>query len=98
MVRLWPEASRAEFRSRTGEARALYLQTCQEAKDDDEACVAAHCIAHHQEHMEEALRWNQAARIQADAVGDDWLCGFFPKPMLNMGQSHEWLGNRSEAR
>ena len=71
MVRLCPEARRAEVQARIDEARVLYLQACQEAKVDDEACIAAHCIARRQARAEEALRWDKAARMRADAVGDD---------------------------
>jgi tetratricopeptide (TPR) repeat protein len=97
VVRLCLEGTRAEFQSRIDDARALYLQAWQEAKDDYEACMAAHYVARHQERPEDALRWNQEALSRADAVGDDRVQNFYPSLYLNIGQAHERLGNRSEA-
>jgi len=98
VVHLCIEGTRAEFEGRITAARNLCLQAWQEAQDDYEACVAAHYVARHQEHPEEALRWNQEALLRADAVGDDRVRSFYPSLYLNLGQSHERLGNQTEAR
>jgi tetratricopeptide (TPR) repeat protein len=97
VVHLCLEGTRAEFEGKIDEARAFYLQAWQAAKDDYEACVAAHYLARRQERPEDALRWNQEALLRADAVGDDRVRSFYPSLYLNMGQSHESLGNQSEA-
>ena len=97
VVHLCLEGTRAEFEGRIDEARALYVQAWQAAKDDYEACVAAHYLARRQERPEDALHWNQEALLRADAVGDDRVQSFYPSLYLNMGQSHEILGNQSEA-
>jgi hypothetical protein len=97
VVQLCLEGTRAEFEGRIDDARALYWQAWQEAKDDYEACVAAHYVARHQERPEDALCWNQEALMRADAVGDGRAQSFYPSLYLNLGQSHENLGNQSEA-
>jgi len=76
----------------------LYKQAWEAAKDDYEACIAAHYVARHQESPEETLRWNQEALVRADAVGDDRVRSFYPSLYLNMGQSHEALRHMAEAR
>lgn len=55
MPRLCLEGRRAEFQARIDDARVLFLQAYQEAKGDDEARIAAHCIARHEERAEAAL-------------------------------------------
>lgn len=60
---------RAESESRNDDARALFTQAWQAAKDDYDACVAAHFLARHQESPQDTLHWNQEALIRANAVG-----------------------------
>ncbi len=79
-------------------ARSLNLKAWEAAQDDYEKCIAAHYVARHQEAPTERLRWNQIALDKARAVVDDSVQDFYPSLFLNLGQSHELLGNFDEAR
>ena len=98
IVQLCVEGMKAEGAGRHDEARALFTQAWEAHTDDWEACVAAHYLARHQPTPQDTLRWNQLALRRAEAVTDDRVDGFFPSLYLNLGHSHEQLGNVSEAR
>jgi tetratricopeptide (TPR) repeat protein len=98
VIKLCAEGMRAEFQGRFGDARELFLQAWDTSTDDFEACVAAHYVARHQESPQEALHWNQEALARADAVADERVRGFYPSLYLNLGLSHEVLGDPVEAR
>ena len=87
----------AEFAGRIDEARALFTQAWEAARDDYDACVAAHYLARHQASDQDKLFWNREALIRAEAVGDERVQSFYPSLHLNMGYAHEVLGNRAEA-
>jgi len=97
-IQLCIEGTQAEFKCRIEEAKALYQLAWQAARDDFEACVAAHYLARHQEDPEQKLRWNQVALDRANAVTDGRVQDFYPSLFLNMGQSYELLGNPGEAQ
>ncbi len=88
----------AEAEGRMQDACNLFAEAWAASKDDYDACVAAHFLARHQPDPREMLRWNQQALTCADAVGGERVQGFYPSLYLNMGYSHEKLGNRAEAR
>ena len=87
-----------EFAGKLKDARALYWQAWNTAKDDFEACIAAHYVARFQENPEDILFWNQEALNRASVVKNDLVKDFYPSLYLNMGHSHELLGNSSEAQ
>lgn len=97
VIRLCAEGTRAELARRTDDARRLYLEAWAAATDDYEACVAAHYLARFQDTPEETLRWNQEALARAENVGDERVRGFYPSLYVNLGSSHEALGNQREA-
>lgn len=92
------EGMKAEGAGRPDEARALFTRAWEARTDDWEACIAAHYLARHQPTPEDTLRWNQEALRHADAVTDDRVDGFYPSLYLNLGHSHEQLGNLPAAR
>lgn len=103
VIQLCMRGTQAEFRGEIPTARALYQQAWEMAKNDYEACIAAHYLARHQESPEEVLRWNEEALRRANAdrhsdFGDTRVGEFYPSLYLNMGQSHEKLGNQAEAQ
>jgi hypothetical protein len=98
VIKLCAQGTRAEFEGRIEQARALYLLAWAIAQDDFEACVAAHYVARHQTSPQDTLHWNQEALARADAVGDDRVRSFYPSLYLNLGCSHEVLGDQPEAR
>ena len=98
VVQLCVEGTRAEYAGNLKDARALYWQAWNTAKDDFEACIAAHYVARFQENPEDILFWNQEALDRANVVKNDLVKDFYPSLYLNMGHSHELLGNSSEAQ
>ena len=98
VVKLCAQGMEAEFAGRPVEARDLFVRAWEARADDYDACVAAHFVARHQATPEETLRWNQEALARAAAVADDRVRGFYPSLYLNLGHSHEQLGQLGEAR
>jgi Flp pilus assembly protein TadD len=92
------ESTRAEFEGRPEDASALSLQAWEAARDDYEACVAAHYVARFQQNPREALRWNLEALARADAAGDSRVESFYPSLYVNLGHAYEMLGKQVEAR
>ncbi|GII84300.1 hypothetical protein Ssi03_22900 [Sphaerisporangium siamense] len=97
VVRLCTEGMRAEAEGRPEDARRLFDQAWAERSDDFDACVAAHYVARQQDSPEEVLLWNAVALHHAKEAGDERVAGFFPSLYLNMGASHELLGDPAEA-
>lgn len=98
VVKLCSEGMQAEAEGRLDKARSLFTQAWEAAKDDYDACVAAHFLARHQENPQNTFHWNQEALIRADAVGDETIQSFYPSLYLNMGYSYELLSNQVEAK
>jgi tetratricopeptide (TPR) repeat protein len=97
IVKLCAEGMQAEYQGRFDLARALFTQAWEARQNDLDACIAAHFLARQQESPEETLRWNEIALRSADAAGDERVHGFYPSLYLNLGFSHEVLGNLAEA-
>jgi len=97
IIQLCIQGAFAEFEKRLEDARALYQQAWDLQADKYEACIAAHYMARFQDTPEETLRWNQIALERANAVSDESVKEFYPSLYLNLGRSHEALGNHSEA-
>jgi len=98
VVKLCAAGMQAESAGRFDEARALFTQAWEMAKNDYEACVAAHFLARQQDTSKDTLQWNQEALKRAEAVGDESVQSFYPSLYLNLGHSHEVLGNQAEAK
>ena len=97
VIQLCMQGSQAEFAGRLDDARSLYRQAWETRRDDYEACVAAHYMARRQADPATALYWNQAALAHAEAVGDERVQSYFPSLYVNLGRSHEALGNFTKA-
>ena len=98
VIKICIEGTQAEFKGQINRACRLYQQAWEAARDDFEACIAAHYVARHQDDPEKKLYWNQIGLERADAVGDDRAQEFYPSLYLNMGHSYELLGNQAEAK
>lgn len=98
VVKLCAQGMEAEFAGRPVEARDLFVRAWEASTDDYGASVAAHFVARHQATPRETLRWNQEALARADAVGDERVRGFYPSLYLNLGHSHEQMGQMNDAR
>lgn len=97
IIQLCLQGSQAEFEHRPDDARSFYLQAWEACTDDYEACIAAHYVARFQDSPEETLRWNLLALRHAEAVSDERVSEFYPSLYLNLGRSHEILGNGAES-
>lgn len=98
VIKLCMEGNQAEFEGRIEDARLLFRQAWDEARDDYEACIAAHYMARFQESPEEIFYWNREALARAERVGDIRVQGFYPSLYVNMGHAHELLGHAEEAK
>jgi len=98
VVKLCSEGLAAEMAGKVAEALDLYTRAWDARKDDYDACIAAHYVARLQKTPEDALRWNRQSLNAAKSVGEERVGGFYPSLYLNMGKSHEDLGNFDEAR
>lgn len=98
VIKLCIAGTRAEFEGRSDDARRLYQQAWEASQNDYEACIAAHYMARFQTMPEVRLRWNQEALDRANRVEDESVEEFYPSLYLNLGRSHELLGNRAEAQ
>jgi tetratricopeptide (TPR) repeat protein len=97
VIKLCIEGTRCEFEGRKSAACELYRQAWEVARDDYEACIAAHYLARCQDSPLDILRWNQEALDRANAVNDDRVQDFYPSLYLNLGRSYELLGDLNEA-
>ncbi|MFD7662567.1 hypothetical protein [Streptomyces sp. NPDC059788] len=97
VVRLCVRGMEAEARGEDEAARRLFLLAWQDAKDDYEACVAAHYVARHQATPEDTLRWNQECLDRADRVGGERVRGFYASLYVNMARAHRDLGDTAVA-
>jgi len=90
--------TRAEFEGQLDAARDFYRQAWEAARDDYDACVAAHYVARLQTNPEVALYWNQEALARAEVGERERVSSFYPSLYLNLGHSYEMLGNEAEAQ
>ncbi|MDQ6829863.1 MAG: hypothetical protein M3081_13470 [Gemmatimonadota bacterium] len=98
VMKMCIDGMQAELEGRADDARILFLRGWDARRDAFDACIAAHYLARHQDTPEDALRWNQEALSQAELAGADRVRGFYPSLYLNLGHSHEVLGDRASAR
>jgi len=98
VVKLCAEGIAAESRHDHARALALYTQAWELRSDDYEASIAAHYLAREQETLADSLAWNQTALDHALAAPPEQIGAFLPSLYLNLGWSHEVLGNTAQAR
>lgn len=98
IVKLCADGMMAEGRGEPEAARALFQQAWDERDGDVHAAIAAHYLARQQTTPAATLEWNERALEHALAAGDDpRVRGFFPSLHLNLGKSHEDLGDHDRA-
>jgi len=97
IVKLCAQGMEEDNKENAAEAAKLFEQAWARSSGDFERCIAAHYMARHQPTLPLALHWNQEAMDCADRVCDGSVAEFFPSLYLNLGKSHEDLGNVSKA-
>lgn len=98
VVKLCQAGMQAEAQGKIHEARRLFLEAWDARKNDFDACIAAHYVARLQETPAEMLTWNRKALEHAQAADEAEVQGFFASLYLNLGWSHESLGQKDLAR
>lgn len=98
VVKLCVEGMEREGRGDVTGAAKHFEQAWAQSTNDFERCIAAHYVARHQPSHDLAFDWNQVAMDCAGRVSDNRVAGFLPSLCLNLGKSHEDLGNQAEAR
>jgi tetratricopeptide (TPR) repeat protein len=98
VFRYCAEGIELEQSGQRDETLRLFALAWDESSNAFERTIAAHYLARHQKAPEETLHWNQEALSNADSVGDDCGQEFYPSLYLNLGKSHEDLGNIVDAR
>jgi hypothetical protein len=98
VVKLCAAGMQAEALGKPEAARELYLAAWNARTGAYDGCLAAHYVARHQSRPEDGLHWNQISLDLARETDDDLVRGFFSSLYLNLGRSHETLGNRELAR
>src|SRR5690242_12001040 len=91
------EGMTAEQRGDAEAARAAFIAAWDHSTDDYDRCIAAHYVARHQDDPAHTLEWNARALRLALQVDDDRVRGFLPSLYLNLGHSHEQLGDLATA-
>lgn len=97
VLRLCVLGTRAEYAGRAQEAAEFYRQAWRAARDDYEACLAAHYVARIQDSPELALHWNEIALARAESSRDERVIPFYPSLYVNLGRSYELLGCMQQA-
>ena len=98
IVRLCVEGMQAEATGKAAEARLLFIKAWEKKQNDFEACIAAHYVARHQETPQDTLTWNQIALDRAIRLEGEEIDTLYPSLYLNLGKSHEDMGNLQVAR
>ena len=98
VVKLCVEGMEEEGRGNIQRAASLFAQAWDGSRSDFESCIAAHYVARHQPTADLTLRWNQEAIDRARQVSDGSADEFFASLYLNLGKSHEDLGDWDRAR
>lgn len=98
IIKLCAQGMEAEGAGRPTEARECFRQAWDASTDPFEACIAAHYLARHQDTLEATLNWNQLALDRANAAAGARVADFYPSLHLNLGKSHEDLGDLAQAR
>jgi tetratricopeptide (TPR) repeat protein len=97
VMRLCVLGTQAEYAGRPDEAAEFYRQAWRAARDDYEACMAAHYVARIQDNPELTLHWNEIALARAEASQDERIIPFYPSLYVNLGRSYELLGHMQQA-
>lgn len=92
------EGLEAEGRGDPKSALELFCRAWDRRSNHIEAAVAAHYVARHQSTATEKLAWNRRALDEAMAGDRALVSGLMPSLHLNLGRSHEDLGDLAAAR
>ena len=98
VVKLCAQGMEQEGKGDLSAAAEFFAQAWTVSTNHFERCIAAHYVARHQPTALLSLHWNQEALDCAGRIVDGSADEFLPSLYLNLGKSHEDLGNAAEAR
>jgi hypothetical protein len=98
VVKLCVDGMEAEACGNVVQAHALFLEAWEHSTDDYERCIAAHYVARHTTCPADSLHWNQTALDHATRVESDQVSELYASLQLNVGKSHEDLGELQLAK
>ena len=97
VVKLCAQGMEEESKGNIEGATRLFEQAWAQSANDFEHCISAHYVARHQATAELALQWNQEALDCANRDSGG-VPEFLASLYLNLGKSHEDLGDAEKAR
>jgi rifampin ADP-ribosylating transferase len=80
------------------EARKIFIQAWNEAKNDLEKFLSAHYVARHQKNVSEKLKWLEMSLQFALKINNDTAKSAFPSLYLNIAKCYEDLNDPVEAK
>ena len=98
VIKLCAQGMEEEAGGDLNAAASLFRRAWERSANDFERCIAAHYGARHQPSALLTLQWNQVALDCAKRIEDGSANPFLPSLYLNLGKSHEDLGDTAMAR
>jgi tetratricopeptide (TPR) repeat protein len=98
IVKLCLRGMGMDEKGRPEEAIRLFLQAWNEATNDFEKFIAAHCVSRHQENVSDKLKWLETALQFALDINDDTVKSAFPSLYLNIAKCYEDLNDPDKAK
>jgi tetratricopeptide (TPR) repeat protein len=98
IVKLCLRGMGMDEKGRPEEAIRLFLQAWNEATNDFEKFIAAHCVSRHQENVSDKLKWLETALQFALNINDDTVKSAFPSLYLNIAKCYEDLNDPDKAK
>lgn len=98
IVKLCLKAMEVEEKGKPKEAGNYFLQAWNEASNDFEKFIAAHCVSRHQTNVHDKLKWLETTLIHALKVNDDTVASAFPSLYLKIAKCYEDLDEPAKAK
>jgi len=98
IVKLCLQGMDKEEKGKPEEADILFLQAWNEATNDFEKFISAHCVARYQKNVSDKLKWIETALQFALKINNETVNSAFPSLYLNIAKCHEDLGDLDNAK
>lgn len=98
VIKLCVQGIDLEGKGKPEEASKLFLQAWNEATNDFEKFIAAHCVALHQKNVCNKLNWLETALQLALIINDDSVKGAFSYLYVNIAKCYEELNDLDNAK